>query len=171
MSELKITKRLKEVMKRAEQLNRTQLVVGIPSDGKPRKSSEENANTDITNIDLGIIHEFGVPERGIPERSFMRSTASEEAENLSQLTNIMVTECLSGQITPNNALSKVGAYLQGKIVEKITDGEFQPNTPETLKRKLNPVKNKKKKRAKDADKPLIDTGQLRASITYEVREK
>ena len=170
MSELEIVKRLKEVMKRAEQLNRMQLVVGIPSDGKPRQSSEEDTNTDITNIELGLIHEFGVPEKGIPERSFMRSTASEEAENLSQLTNVMVTECLSGQITPKNALSKVGAYLQGKIIEKITDGEFQPNTPETLKRKLTPVKNKKKKRAKDANKPLIDTGQLRASITYEVRE-
>lgn len=171
MSELEIVKRLKKVMKRAEQLNHLQLVVGIPSDGKSRKSLEEGTNADITNAELGIIHEFGVPEKGIPERSFMRSTASEEAENLSQLTNVMVTECLSGQITPKNALSQVGAYLQGKIVEKITDGEFQPNTPETLKRKLTPVKNKKKKRAKDADKPLIDTGQLRASITYEVREK
>ncbi|MCX8659862.1 hypothetical protein J3T98_02690 [Gilliamella sp. B2772] len=159
------------MIKRAERLNRMQLVVGIPSDGKPRKSSEEDTSTDITNAELGVIHEFGVPEKGIPERSFMRSTASEETDNLGRLAKIQIAECLKGEISTHDAFATVGAYLQGKIVEKITDGEFQPNTPETLKRKLTPVKNKKKKRAKDADKPLIDTGQLRASITYEVREK
>lgn len=166
MSELEICKRLKQTIKRAEQLNRMQLVVGIPNNGKSRKDSGE-----ITNAELGIIHEFGVPERGIPERSFMRSTASEESENLGNLTNVMVSECLSGQITPRKAFSEIGAYLRGQIVEKITDGEFQPNTAETTRRKLAPVKDKKKRRALDANKPLIDTGQLRASITYEVREK
>ena len=56
--------------------------------------------------------------------------------------------------------------------EKITnDVLFQPNTAETTKRKLAPVKDKRKKRAPDANKPLIDTGQLRGAITYEVREK
>lgn len=166
MSELDIVKRLKEVMKRAEQLNRLQLVVGIPSDENSRDES-----TGITNAELGVIHEFGAPEKGIPERSFMRSTASEEANNLGRLANIQIAECLKGETSAYDAFATIGAYLQGKIVEKITDGEFQPNKPETLKRKLTPVKDKKRKRAKDADKPLIDTGQLREAITHEVREK
>ena len=166
MNELEIVKRLKEVMKRAEQLNRIQLVVGIPSDENSREDSGE-----ITNAELGVIHEFGVPERGIPERSFMRSTASEESENLGNLTKVVVSECLSGQITPIKAFSEIGVYLKGKIVDKITDGEFQPNTAETTRRKLATVKDKKKRRAPDANKPLIDTGQLMGAITYEVREK
>lgn len=166
MNELEICKRLKQVMKRAEKLNQLQLVVGIPNDGKSRKDSDE-----ITNAELGVIHEFGVPERGIPERSFMRSTMSEESENLGNLAKVMVSGCLSGQITPRKAFSQIGAYLKGQVVEKITDGEFQPNTAETTKRKLAPVKDKRKKRAPDANKPLIDTGQLRGAITYEVREK
>lgn len=152
MSELEIVKRLKEVMKRAEQLNRIQLVVGIPSDENSRKES-----TGITNAELGVIHEFGAPEKGIPERSFMRSTASEEAENLGQLGNARIAEFLKGQKSAHDAFADVGAYLQGKIVEKITDGDFVANKEETAKRKKS-------------SKPLIDTGQLRASITYEVRE-
>ncbi|MWN31012.1 MULTISPECIES: hypothetical protein [unclassified Gilliamella] len=152
MSELEIVKRLKEVMKRAEQLNRIQLVVGIPSDENSRKESAS-----ITNAELGVIHEFGVPEKGIPERSFMRSTASEEAENLGRLGNARIAECLKGQKSAHDAFADVGAYLQGKIVEKITDGDFVANKEETAKRKKS-------------SKPLIDTGQLRASITYEVRE-
>jgi phage gpG-like protein len=152
MSELEICKRLKQTIKRAEHLNRMQLVVGIPSDENSRKES-----TGITNAELGVIHEFGAPEKGIPERSFMRSTVSEETGNLGRLGNACIAECLKGQKSAHDALAEVGAYLQGKIVEKITDGDFVANKDETAKRKKS-------------SKPLIDTGQLRASITYEVRE-
>lgn len=153
MSELEITKRLKKIMKRAERLNRMQLVVGIPSDENSRDES-----TGITNAELGAIHEFGVPEKGIPERSFMRSTASEEADNLGRLAKIQIAECLRDETSAHDAFATVGAYLQGKIVDKITDGDFEPNTEATVNRKKS-------------SKPLIDTGQLRGAITYEVREK
>lgn len=153
MSELEITKRLTEVMRRAEQLNRMQLVVGIPSDENSRDES-----TSITNAELGVIHEFGAPEKSIPERSFMRSTASEESQNLGRLAKIQISECLKGEISAHDAFATVGVYLQGKIVDKITDGDFEPNTEATVKRKKS-------------SKPLIDTGQLRGAITYEVREK
>ena len=153
MNELEIVKRLKEVMKRAEQLNQLQLVAGIPNDETSREDSGE-----ITNAELGIIHEWGAPEKGIPERSFMRSTMSEEMENLGRLSKTQIALCLEGNISPHDVFATIGAYLQGKIVDKITDGEFVPNNENTVKRK-------------GSSKPLIDTGQLRASITYEVREK
>ena len=150
---LEICKRLKQTIKRAEQLNRMQLVVGIPNNENSRTNSDG-----ITNAELGIIHEFGVPERGIPERSFLRSTVSEESENLGRLGKTEITEFLEGNTSAHDAFATIGVYLQGKIVEKITDGEFEPNNENTVKRK-------------GSSKPLIDTGQLRASITYEVREK
>lgn len=153
MSELEITKRLKKIMKRAERLNRMQLVVGIPSDENSRDES-----TGITNAELGAIHEFGAPKKNIPERSFMRSSASEEANNLGRLAKIQISECLRGETSAHDAFATVGVYLQGKIVDKITDGDFEPNTEATVKRKKS-------------SKPLIDTGQLRGAITYEVREK
>lgn len=153
MSELEIVKRLKEVMKRSKQLNHLQLVVGIPSDENSREES-----TSITNAELGAIHEFGAPEKNIPERSFMRSSASEEANNLGRLAKIQISECLRGETSAHDAFATVGVYLQGKIVDKITDGDFEPNTEATVKRKKS-------------SKPLIDTGQLRGAITYEVREK
>lgn len=153
MNELEICKKLKQVMERAKQINQMQLVVGIPNNENSREESEG-----ITNAELAMIHEFGVPEKGIPERSFMRSTASEESENLGRLSKAKITECIEGNASPHDVFATIGAYLQGKIVEKITDGEFEPNNENTVKRK-------------GSSKPLIDTGQLRASITYEVREK
>lgn len=50
-----------------------------------------------------------------------------------------------------------GAFLEGKIKEKITysDPDWPPLKPETVKRK-------------GSSKPLIDTGKLRNSITHKV---
>lgn len=153
MSELEIVKRLKKLMERAEQLNRIELVVGIPNDKNSRDES-----SGITNSELGVIHEFGVPEKNIPERSFMRSTASEEAENVGRLSNVQIAEYLKSENSTHDVFATVGTYLQGKIIDKITDGNFEPNKEETIKRKKS-------------SKALIDTGQLRGSITYEIREK
>ena len=153
MSEPNIVKRLKEVMKRAVKVNRTMLVVSIPSDQNKRDAGEG-----ITNAELGIIHEFGVTGKGIPERSFMRSTLSEESKNLNKLSGIKIAECLRGDISAHDAYAVVGDYLQGKIVDKIDSGEFEENNPETIKRK-------------GSSKPLIDEGELRASIKYEVRAR
>ena len=54
-------------------------------------------------------------------------------------------------------LRVAGAFLEGRIKEKITEGDpdWPPLRPETIKRK-------------GSSKPLIDTGKLRASITHKV---
>ena len=56
-------------------------------------------------------------------------------------------------------LRKAGAFLEGAIKQKITEGDpsWPPLKPETIKRK-------------GSSKPLIDTGKLRASITHKVED-
>lgn len=44
------------------------------------------------------------------------------------------------------------------IQKEIVNGDFVPNSPETIKRK-------------GSDKPLIDTGRMRQSINYVIQEK
>lgn len=41
----------------------------------------------------------------------MRSTTSEEAENLGRLTNIPIRQYLKGGISAHDAFATVGAYL------------------------------------------------------------
>lgn len=165
MSVANITNRLKEIAKKMEELAKKEVVVGIPSGSKARKD-----NGGITNAELGMIHEFGSPDKGIPERSFIRSTFAEEADNIGQLMTVKVKGLLNNKGSVNDVYSVIGKYVKGRVVEKITDGQFTPNKDETLNRKLKRI-SKKKRKAKDANKPLIDTGQLRASITYEVRNE
>jgi len=56
-------------------------------------------------------------------------------------------------------LRKAGAFLEGAIKQKITEGDpsWPPLKPETIKRK-------------GSSKPLINTGKLRASITHKVED-
>ena len=58
--------------------------------------------------------------------------------------------------------SKIKSFLQEKkkdlIQEKITDGSFAPNAASTVKKK-------------GSSKPLIDTGRMRQSVNYEIKQK
>lgn len=150
MSVANITNRLKEIAKKMEELAKKEVVIGIPS--------SSDSHDDITNAELGMIHEFGSPEKGIPERSFVRSTFAEEGGNAGRLMTSEVKRLLEGNASVDSVYGNVGMYMQGKMIEKITDGDFVANKEETIKRKGSAT-------------PLIDTGKLRASITYEVRNE
>ena len=55
-------------------------------------------------------------------------------------------------------LKKIGIFQKDLIQEKITEGEFAPNAASTVKKK-------------GSSKPLIDTGRMRQSVNYVIKEK
>lgn len=102
---------------------------------------------------IASIHEYG-DERGIiPERSFIRSAWDENQHEINNFTNNLGGKITDGTVEPKQALDLIGLKVTGMIQEKITDGDFVPNAPATV-------------RAKGSDKPLIDTGRLRASVRH-----
>lgn len=109
-----------------------------------------------SNADIGFIHEFGTSK--IPRRSFLRMPLFQYS-----------TDILS-MVKKAGALKKLAA---GKTIEVLADlgiacenvilrafdaagwGDWAPNAPSTIRRK-------------GSSAPLIDTGQLRRSITSAV---
>ena len=69
----------------------------------------------------------------------------------------MVVQILKGK-TAEQVLREMGVYLKGQMQEEITNGEYVPNAPATI-------------RKKKSDKPLIDTGRMRSSVQYQIKEK
>ena len=67
----------------------------------------------------------------------------------------MVKEAIKRGIDPDAALDAMGIEMQGVIRQFLTDLTDPPNSPETIRRKKS-------------SNPLIDTGQLRTAIDYEV---
>jgi hypothetical protein len=69
---------------------------------------------------------------------------------------VLGRKLLKGEITEAQAAEVIGLFAQGGIQEFISIGDFEPLSEAYAKRKGDP-------------KVLIDTGQLRSSITYETK--
>ena len=69
----------------------------------------------------------------------------------------MVEQVLNGA-TAKYVLNQMGSYLKGKMQEEITDGEYVPNAPETI-------------RKKKSDQPLIDSGRMYDGVLYQIKKK
>lgn len=120
--------------------------VGIIDAGK-------HPTAEATVAEIGFWNEFGTVT--IPERSFMRSTVQEEKKAIISLQRKLLKSISQGKMDIVKALGILGEFLSDKITQKIVSLREPPNKPATIK-------------AKGSSNPLVDTGQLKNSITYEV---
>ncbi len=135
---------------------RKQVLVGIPEGKAPRKKGE------ISNAQLMYIHTHGSPLKNIPERPVIEP-AIEARGNKEPIANELkeaAQAILNGK--PQEAdrrLKRAGMLGQNAARAWFTDPRngWPPNAPSTVK-------------SKGSEKPLIDTGQMRKSITYVVKE-
>ena len=102
---------------------------------------------------VAAVNEFGSREANIPERPFFRQAIANMEDG--------VPAIIRGRIDPQRMVvderlaNQVGAYAAGQVQERITDLREPPNSPHTIE-------------AKGSDNPLIDTGFMRQSATWEV---
>jgi len=120
--------------------------VGIIDAGK-------HSSGDITVAGIGYAHEYGTAT--LPERSFMRSTIQAKKKEIIALQKKLLKQIVNGKIKMEAGLGLLGEFMSDVISQKIVSITSPPNTPETIE-------------AKGSSNPLIDTGQLKNSITYEV---
>lgn len=130
--------------------------VGIHAqEGAGEHKSKEPDASPVTVLDVALWNEFGL---GVPERSFLRAWVDENAsQNREKLRKAMLL-VVRGERTLEQALDLIGLSMQGGLQQKIAAGVPPPNAPETVARK-------------GSSTPLIDTGQLRQSVTFLVRDK
>jgi hypothetical protein len=120
--------------------------------------SESNESLgDIDLVELALIHEFGAPDARypIPERSFIRATVDESQAEIAGVIRAQAKLYYRGAVTREAALDRVGAFVAGLCQKRIAARIDPPNAPATIE-------------GKGSDVPLIDTGALRAAITWNV---
>lgn len=120
-----------------------------------------HSDTGLTNSELGVIHEFGSLSRNIPPRSFLRMPLELKQEEIIQgMASYRTQKSLEdGEI--KRVYRDLGLYAEGFVKQAFATGGFgqwAPNKPSTVAQK-------------GSDKPLIDTAQLRRSITSDVIKK
>lgn len=134
------------------------ITVGIhDAEADEMHEAEEGEESSLTVGEIATFHEFGL---GVPERSFIRGWADEQQDWITKLIKAVLVTALKGQITKVQGLEQIGQRCVGAIQQRIADkgnGAYDGLKEETIKRK-------------GSDVPLINTGQLRSSITYQVHE-
>lgn len=129
----------------------THVKVGVLGDGRPRVEGT------ITNVDLAVIHEYGIPGL-IPERSFIRSTFQTGKATYTSLLKQLAERIYEGKgFTWKRAFGLVGAKMAADMKATIAAGIPPPNAPATIA-------------AKGSSKPLVDSGQLVTSISWAIEK-
>jgi len=104
-------------------------------------------------ISVAVWNEFGT--KNIPARSFLRSVLAERRrEHRNAIRKIAEAGIRGGDML--KLLNVLGLQVVGQIQQRITSLREPPNKPSTIRRKKT-------------DNPLIDTGFLRSSTTFELR--
>lgn len=147
-------------------LNRGRALVGWPGNGPKHKEvahvtgkdgntrakkSKKDSPVDVATI--AVIHEFGSPKNNIPSRPLMRQTAQVYGRTaLPVVAKKLYRNVLAGTTSPAQAFRQLGVFWEGRLKRMFREGVFKPLKPATIARK-------------GSSRPLIDSGQLRNSIT------
>lgn len=115
------------------------------------------AEGDMTMVELAAIHEFGSPAANIPERSFIRATIHAQGDEIKTFLRKAAKAVVRGDVKVERVLNVLGTKLAADMKKLITTGDGIPP----------PLKDATV-RAKGSSRPLVDTGQLKNSITHVV---
>jgi phage gpG-like protein len=130
--------------------------------GASNRTPKEGEKSAPSNALVGAVHEFGSPIRGIPARSFLRMPLTEnltkEIENSGALDKEVLEDVIkSGTIVP--WLRKITIIAEGIVLEAFDTGGYG---------QWKPWKNRNY--TNNTGMLLVDTQQLRNSISSEVKE-
>lgn len=134
------------------------VLVGIP------ESKDERDDGDIGNAAIGRINEDGSPLQNIPARPHLkpgvRSVEQDFMPHLKSAARKALEGDAEGAVT---SLDRAGTVAANGVKRYITITGFTPLADATIANRL--------RRGRTGNKPLIDTGEYRRSITHIVRNK
>jgi hypothetical protein len=163
---------------RLESLGKSDVLVGIPQaatergdkllsratklkPGKRQTRLVTLSESEVTNAQILYIHTHGSPARNIPARPVIEPAIAADG-NREQISGELAEAAkahLEGSPEHTDLhLRRAGMAGRNASVNWFTDARnnWAPNRPSTIRRKKS-------------DRPLIDTGALRRSLTYVVR--
>lgn len=147
---------------------------GVPSeksDNRKPDSDLENPQTSYNNAQLLQLMELGSPVNNIPRRELLEPVIKKYRAQIDKMMEQIIQAILVGEEqVADNLMEKLAMRVQNWCKKFFTDPDnnWEPNAPITIhggwmRNKVTgkPIYIK----GKGSDKPLIDTGALRQSIT------
>jgi hypothetical protein len=153
-----------QVIKQIRTLTKSEVLIGVPDINAGRDPEPGEEKQPLSNAEIGYLMEAGIPEKNVPARPFLVPGVQNATDQIGKQMEAGARKALSGdKEAVDQALNKAGLIGQNEVRKKITDGPFLELADRTLA--------ERRRRGRTGEKPLIDTGQLRNSITYVIRPK
>ena len=146
----RLTNEGRAFFKQIKELEKLQVRVGY----QHGKETHEESGADIA--DIAMWNEVGTSRS--PARPFMRNSVDNNADKINAMCKAQLNKIATGSSTAQDVLNALGVMQKGLIQSEIVNGTFVPNAPSTIKRKKS-------------DKPLINTGRMRQSVSYVIVPK
>lgn len=174
-----------ELIKRVEDAAKADVLVGVPESTAQQR---QGGNGKINNAMLAAIHEAGAPSRNIPSRPFMAPGIERVKDRLFSLFTAAAESIISGGDTMPY-LERIGKDARDSIRGYFTaDNGWKPLSAKTIVRRaynrladnVSFIRASKQRRFKmlmkevqrqGFQRPLVDKGDLRRSITYVIEER
>lgn len=162
MSVTKTVDRSAQIFAAANALTKLKAYVGIPADAPERQPDGALEAQPPSNAVIGYRLETGDPETNLPARPFLHPGVEAAMPQITPRLQKIGAAAIQGDLGAiQKGLEAVGLIGQNAVRAQITDGTFAPLSERTIKAR--------KARGRTGEKPLIDTGALRASVTYVVK--
>lgn len=159
---VRVTDEMVKVQKGLKWMQNNNLYVGIPDAKSARKVNKKEANVKekVTNAELLFIHTNGSPANNIPPRPSIEPSIEQNIDTIVKRMNKTSELAMEGHFEEaQKHLGQTGQYIVGRIKRYFVEGnDWPPNSPA--------VQRAKRKKKSTIPRPLIDTGQMRNSITY-----
>lgn len=136
---------------------------GKTNNKKQKTKLAKSALGDINNAELLFIHEHGSPIKHIPARPVLLPAVSADGNRQAiahELAGSVQASLVGDKEGAKKGMLRTALAGQNAVRKWFTDprNAWAPNAPSTIRRKKS-------------DRPLIDTGALRAAIVGVVREE
>jgi len=110
----------------------------------------------FTLAERAAVHEYGTADGSVPERRWIRGTFATYEQELIALQVKLAKAFFTGSLNANQALGQLGVWAANKVKTHVKQDDLMPPLkPATIA-------------AKGSDRPLIDTGLMVNSVSYEV---
>jgi hypothetical protein len=137
--------RIRATAKKYSGLNGKAASVGIQGPGAEAKKE----NSPATNVMVGAVHEFGLPQKNIPQRSFIGATFDAKMKGYEK------------ELERISALGAEGKPIEGELL--VLGEQYRADIINAINSDIPPPTQRQQRGSPEP--ALIDTGQLRDSIS------
>lgn len=152
---------LAEIERALKELLKKQVLVGIPEGGDVRPP--EDGEPQPTNAELGYLHHFGKPSENIPARPWLLPAIADAQTKIAGHLKKAAESALDGDMAKaDRHLHAAGMVGQNAAKARLSNGPFRPLSKRRMEERLA--------KGQSSPKPLLDTMQMRNSVTYIVKD-